>query len=155
MCSNHGMSSIQTAPSPAPDPTVPARCVIVVDETLPPGLAANAAAMLALTLGAGIPGLVGAGLVDADGDAHPGFIPAGLPILRAPGDALAELRSRALAADVGVIAFPAFGQQTTDYDEVIAHVAQTPTAELRYRGLAFHGPARAVRKLTGNLALLR
>jgi len=38
------------------------RCVIVVDQTLAPGLAANAAALLALTLGAISPRLVGAEL---------------------------------------------------------------------------------------------
>src|SRR5918992_2780684 len=40
------------------------RCVIVVDEDLPAGLAANAAAVLALTLGAREPELVGADFVD-------------------------------------------------------------------------------------------
>jgi hypothetical protein len=155
MCSNDGMSSTQIAPSSMPDPTVPARCVIVVDETLPSGLAANAAAVLALTLGAGNPALVGAEIVDADGHAHPGLIPMGLPVLRAPGATLAELHVRALDADVGVIAFPTFGQQTTDYDEFRAHVARTPTGELRYLGLAFYGPKRAVGRLTGSLGLLR
>jgi hypothetical protein len=144
MCSNDGMSS-----------THDARCVIVVDETLAPGLAANAAAVLALTLGAERPGLVGAELTDGDGYAHSGLIPMGLPVLRAPGGALASLRTRALDTDVGVIAFPTFGQQTTDYDEVRARVAQTPTGELRYLGLALYGPRRAVAKLTGSLGLLR
>ena len=40
------------------------RCVIVVDESLPPGLAANATAMLAVTLGATVAGLPGAALVE-------------------------------------------------------------------------------------------
>ena len=47
------------------------RCVIVVDESLPAGLAANAAAVLALTLGAREPDLVGADFVDADAQPHP------------------------------------------------------------------------------------
>ena len=55
------------------------RCVIVVDESLPAGLAANAAAVLALTLGAREPDLVGADFVDADAQPHPGLIPIGLP----------------------------------------------------------------------------
>ena len=50
---------------------MPERCVIVIDEALPPGLAANAAAVLALTLGREEPALVGAGFVDADEGAHP------------------------------------------------------------------------------------
>jgi hypothetical protein len=131
------------------------RCVIVVDEDLPPGLAANAAAVLALTLGAREPGLVGADLIDADERTHPGLIPIGLPVLRASRDELTELRRRAGENGVSVIDFPAVGQQTTDYDEVRATVARTPTAELTYLGVAVSGAQRAVRRLTGRFALLR
>ena len=131
------------------------RCIIVVDEALPAGLAANAAAVLALTLGAREPGLVGADLIDADEEAHPGLIPIGLPVLRAPRDELGRLRARAGQAGLGVIDFPAFGQRTNDYDEVRDAVARTPTAALEYLGLALHGPRRAVSRLTGGLALLR
>jgi hypothetical protein len=131
------------------------RCVIVVDEALAPGLAANAAAVLAITLGATVDGLMGEDLVDGDGVAHPGLIPAGLPVLCAPRAAIAELRTRAAAAGVGVIDMPTFGQQTTDYDAVRERVAATPTAELEYLGIVLHGPRRAVNRLTGNLRLLR
>jgi hypothetical protein len=130
------------------------RCAIVVDEALAPGLAANAAAVLAVTLGATVPGLAGPDLVDADGDVHPGLFEKGLPVLVAPGAALPELRARALAAGAGVIDIPAFGQQTNDYAEVVAHVARTPTAQLAYAGLALHGSRRAVSRVTGTLRLL-
>src|SRR4029450_6641645 len=83
------------------------RCVVVVDGSLPPGRAANATGMLALSLGATMAGLPGAALVDADGDAHPGLIPQGLLVLRAPGNRLSELRGQAVASqDVGVMGFP-------------------------------------------------
>lgn len=59
--------------------TQPERCIIVVDQTLPPGLAANAAAVLPLSIGARFPQLPGHDLVDADSFAHPGLIPIGLP----------------------------------------------------------------------------
>jgi hypothetical protein len=133
----------------------PERLVVVVDEALPAGLAANAAAVLAFTLGAQLPEFVGADYADADGAVHAGLIPVGLPILRAPGATLPALRERALAAGVAVVAFPTFGHRTNDYDEFRAFVARTPAADLRYLGLAFHGPRRPVAKLTGSLALLR
>ena len=98
----------------------PERCVIVVDEDLAPGLAANAAAVLALTLGVTVDGLVGPDLVDADGDVHPGLFAAGLPVLGAARATLSPLRARAVRAGVGVIDIPALGQQTNDYDEVRA-----------------------------------
>jgi hypothetical protein len=147
----------QAAPAPDAANRLPetVRCVIVVDEALPPGLAANAAAVLALTLGATVGGLTGADLVDADGARHPGLIPAGLPVLAASRVRLADLRARAADGGVGVVAFPTFGQQTTDYEAVRRLVAQTSTADLEYLGLALHGARRAVGRLTGNLRLLR
>jgi len=131
------------------------RCVIVVDAGLAPGLAANAAAVLAVTLGATVDGLAGPDLVDADGGVHPGLFEKGLPVLAAAREALPALRARALAAGVGVIDIPAVGQQTNDYDEVRAHVARTATADLEYLGVALHGPRRAVGRVSGNLRLLR
>jgi hypothetical protein len=133
----------------------PARCVVVLDDALAPGLAANAAAVLALTLGATVDGLVGEAIVDADGEVHPGLVPMGLPVLCAPRAQLGDLRARALAAGVGVVDFPSFGQQTTDYNAFRGRVAQTPTAELEYLGIVLHGSRRAVNRLTGNLRLMR
>jgi hypothetical protein len=131
------------------------RCVVVLDESLPPGLAANAAAVLAVTLGVRVPGLLGSDVEDADGERHPGLIDRGLPILEAPAAELAGLRARAVAADVVVIGFPRFGQATTDYQAFRERVAQTPTAELDYLGLLFAGPTKTVNRLTGSLPLLR
>jgi hypothetical protein len=145
---------LETNPAEVERPAVE-RCVVVVDEALPAGLAANAAAVLAFTLGARLPGLIGEDYADADGSAHPGLIPFGVPVLRAPGEHLGQLRAGALEAGVGVVAFPSFGQQTTDYAEFRAHVARTPAADLRYLALALHGPRRPVARLTGSLPLLR
>lgn len=134
---------------------MPERCVIIVDESLPPGLAANAAGVLAVTLGSTLPGLVGEDVVDGDGHRHPGLIRAVLPVLRAPGSRLGAIRDSAVATALGVIDFPAFGQQTNDYDEFRAHVEETPAADLRYLGIALYGERRAVARLTGSLPLLR
>jgi hypothetical protein len=130
------------------------RCVIVVDADLAPGLAANAAAVLAVTLGATVAGLAGPDLVDADGEVHPGLFEKGLPVLGAERRALPGLRAQALDAGLGVIDIPAVGQQTNDYDDVRAHVARTATADLEYLGLALHGSRRAVSRVTGTLRLL-
>lgn len=134
---------------------MPERCVIVVDQELPPGLAANAAAVLALTLGAREPALAGAEFVDGDAQPHPGLIPIGLPVLTAPRARLTDLRGRAAAAGLGVVDFPTLGQQTNDYDEFRSRVAATPAADLEYLGLAVYGERRPVGRLTGNLPLLR
>lgn len=137
------------------EPAHPERCALVVDANLPPGLAANAAAVLALSIGARYPDLPGLDLVDADGAVHPGLIPMGLPVLSAPTERLGLVRTAALDAGLHVIDFPTAGQQTTDYTAFAASVADTPTAGLGYLGLALCGPSKTVRKLTGGFPLLR
>ena len=42
--------------------------MVVVDEALAPGLAANAAAVMAMTLGTKVPAMVGRGFVDGAGE---------------------------------------------------------------------------------------
>ena len=63
------------------------------------------------------------------------------------------MRARAVEAEVGVVGFPRSGQTTTDYEAFRAMVAATAAPD--YLGLAFYGPAKAVRRLTGSLGLLR
>src|SRR5215470_5934358 len=72
----------------------PRRCVIVLDQALPIGRAANAAAVIALTLGNRHPHLAGPDLVDASGHAHPGLIPIGIAVLAASGQELNAARLR-------------------------------------------------------------
>jgi hypothetical protein len=129
------------------------RCVVVVDEALAPGLAANAAAVMAMTLGTKVPAMVGEAFVDGAGEEHPGLITTGLPVLRAAANELPGLRARALAAEVGVVGFPRSGQTTTDYEQFRAMVAETDAPE--YLGLAFYGDGKTLRRITGSLGLLR
>jgi hypothetical protein len=147
-------NTVEPAASSEPQ-SPPARCVIVLDEALPPGLAANAAAVLAVSLGARSPDLLGRDIDDADGARHLGLIDRGLPILKAPAAGLAALRARAVDAGLEVIGFPRFGQATTDYEAFRERVAHTATADLDYLGLLLSGPKRTVDKLTGSLPLLR
>ena len=137
---------------PGPRP----RVAIVLDESLGAGLGANAAAVLAVTLSALVPGLPGPDVVDRDGTSYPGLIPIGLPILkasRADLHAMHELARR--MAGVTVVTFPYHGQQTTDYAEFASRVAASSTDEIEHIGLALHGPRKQVGKLVGQLPLLR
>lgn len=131
------------------------RCVAVVDEALRPGHAANAVGVTAITLGALVPELMGGDLVDGEGRTLPGLIPQGITVLAASRETLRDLRTRAAAGGLGVIAMPALGQQTNDYEEVRRRVAEMATDEVEFLGVIVYGSRTAVRKLTGSLPLLR
>jgi hypothetical protein len=131
------------------------RCVAVIDQDLSLGYAANAAAVLALTMGKRQPHLAGEALVDASGDAHPGLIPIGIPVLGAPADDLPTIRNKAVAAGLEVVDFPIEGQQTNDYVEFRRLVRKTSPETLRYSGVMINGPKKKVSRVVGRYSLLR
>jgi hypothetical protein len=131
------------------------RCVIVVDEALPTGRAANAAAVIALTMGRRKPSLCGADLVDRGGSVHPGLIPIGITVLGAPGSELAGIRAKALSRDLEVVAFPTYGQQTNDYNAFLAAVASCDTEAMTYVGVGVCGARKSVGKIVGKYGLLK
>ena len=131
------------------------RCVAVIDAALPPGHAANAAAVMALTMGARRPQLAGDTLLDRDGNQHPGLIPIGLPVLGAPGSDLPRLREKALAAGLDVVDFPAAGQTTTDYALFQSMMRETAPDEVRYVGVMLYGERKKVSRVVGKYGLLR
>lgn len=133
----------------------PMRCVAVIDGTLPIGHAANAAAVMALTMGKRQPQLAGEPLIDASGHAHPGLIPIGIPVLGAPADDLSAVRDKAIAAGLEVVDFPVQGQETTDYAEFQHLVSKTDPSELRYLGVMIYGPKKKVSRIVGRYSLLR
>ncbi len=138
-----------------PIATHPTRCVIVVDAALPAGLAANAAAVVALTLGQRHPGLVGAPLTDASGGVHPGLIPIGIAVLGATQEQFADIRRKAVDADCDVVGFPVEGQQTTDYGAFREAVSAVPTEALRYVAIGLAGERKALGKVVSRLGLFK
>lgn len=58
------------------------KCVMVIDADLPAGLIANTAAVLALTLGKEIEGIIGPTVKDGSGHPHEGITTIPIPILK-------------------------------------------------------------------------
>lgn len=132
------------------------KCVIVINETLPPGLIANTAAVLGISIGQHVPDLIGQEVVDGSGGVHAGIVTITVPILRADAVTLVTLRQQASAADdLTLIDFAAPAQESRTYPDYQERMAATPADELAYLGIALYGPQRTVKKLTGNLPLLR
>lgn len=133
------------------------KMVIVLDEDLPVGLKANTAAVLSLTLGNKIEGLIGTDLKDGSEHLHTALTTIPLPILKCARERLIEkykqgyeLRDELLLVDVTDAA-----QTTKNYAHYEQKLKQSSTHQLALLGLALAGPQKLINALTGNLALLR
>ena len=119
------------------------KCVLVIDEAMPRGLAANTAAILGITWGRLRPELVGEDVTDAAGAIHPGIIRTPVPVLSGRPETFQTLR-RQLAelefADVAAVDFTDLAQSCRTYGEFIEKMARTGPGELRYLGMALLGP---------------
>ena len=134
-------------------PAQPAeKIVIVLASDLPPATAANTSALLALSIGARRPDIIGPDVPDADGRSHAGISTIPVPILHAAPDALAGI---AASDRVQVIGFTATAAGSHTYPAYTDALAGTRAGELSYLGVALIGPKKAVNSLTGALPLLR
>lgn len=129
------------------------RCVVVLNSDLPVGKAANAAAVISLTLGQRHPDFVGSQLVDGSGKSYPGLIPTGIPVLAASNEQLASMVGQCEELAFDTVLFPVEGQMTVDYAAFSAAVRDIPTAGLHHLGLGIVGEKKALRKLTAKLKL--
>jgi len=139
------------------EPTRSARLkwVIVVDEALPPGRAANAAGCVAAATAAGVTGLLGPEAEDGAGGVHPGLPWAGCTVLGAPVAQLGAIRAKA-AESLGVFIadMPAAAQSTRVYDEYLRQVGEAGAGELDYHAVSLVGPRNRIDKLVHRLSLL-
>lgn len=134
------------------------KCVLVLEEGLPPGLAANAAAILGITLGKEHPHMVGTTVLDHTGNPHRGITTLPIPILKGSSEGMKALRAKLFAPEfqaLTVVDFSDLAQSCGSYEDFIAKMAAVPAADLAYLGLAICGPKKAVNQLTGSLPLFR
>jgi hypothetical protein len=127
--------------------------VIVVDDQLPAGRAANAAVCVAAATTAVVAGLIGPDAKDAAGGVHPGLPWAGCSILAAPVAKLSAIRAKA-ADSLGVFVadMTADGQSTRVYDEYLQRVGAS--GELGYHAVSLVGPRNRIDKIVHRLKLL-
>lgn len=134
------------------------KCVLIVDGHLPIGLAANTAAVLAMSLGRLHPELIGADLFDQDGQMHPGITTTVLPILKSQPEQLVDIARRVRelpSGEVLMIDVTTTAQQSKTYEEYQSALSTSSTTDLTYIGLCLFGHAPRIKSLTGSLALLR
>lgn len=132
------------------------KCAIVVNDQLPTGLAANAAAVLSLTLGHRVEGLVGPDVKDASGVVHAGIIYVPIPILKGTQEQVdAIVQAAAAHEDIFFVSFSSLAQGCKTYDEYIDKMAMTTTVDLNSVGVGLHGPRKPINKMVGALSLYR
>ncbi|EKN62907.1 DUF2000 domain-containing protein [Schinkia azotoformans] len=133
------------------------KCVMVIDSELPLGLIANTSAVLALTLGKKIEGIIGSVVVDGDSQTHEGITTAPIPILKGSGAMIKELRETISSnyPDLFLVDFSNVAQITKNYDEYMNKIASFTSNDFEYLGIAVYGNKKHVNKLTGSLPLLR
>lgn len=131
---------------------------MVIDETLPLGIIANAAAIMGITLGKHVPEVVGADVTDKTGNEHLGIIEFPIPILKGSMESIKTIRERLYEpdfVDLTVVDFSDLAQGCKTYDEFIEKMKEVSETDLNYFGVAICGAKKKVNKLTGNLPLLR
>lgn len=134
------------------------KCVIVIDEELPIGLASNTAAIIGITLGKHINETVGPEVVDGDGRIHLGTIQFPVPILKSGKDRLKQIREQiyqSYISDLVAVDFTDTAQSCNMYSEYIEKISHVRQNHLEYLGIGICGSKKLVNKLTGNLPLLR
>ena len=131
------------------------KCVVVLDETLPAGLAANAAAIMGITLGRQMPEAVGADVTDQSGRLHRGIIMFPVPVLKSSPEELRAIREKLYQPEFQDLSAVDFSDLAQTYEEFTGKMAQILEADLRYLGVAVCGPKKKVNKLTGHMPLLR
>ncbi|MDR6226017.1 DUF2000 domain-containing protein [Desmospora profundinema] len=133
------------------------KCVMVIDSELPTGLIANTGAVLALTLGHQLQGIIGPKVYDADGTPHEGITTTPIPILKGNKTTIKTLRDviHTDHPDLLLIDFSNAAQTTKNYEDYTQKIAQFTKNDLQYLGIAIYGDKKTVNKLTGSLGLLR
>lgn len=132
------------------------KCAVILNESLPTGVLANAAAILGMTLGKRYGQLIGEDVEDAEGGAHPGIVTVPVPALRADAQTLLSIWEKASADDaVFAVDFTDVAQGCRVYGEYVERMGAVSPESLSFFGIGLAGDARRVNRLTGNLPLLR
>lgn len=134
------------------------KCVMVIDESLPLGVIANTAAIMGITLGKEMPGVVGRDVEDMSGKGHLGIIEFPVPILKGNAEIIRSIRNKLYEPDYSemtVVDFSDLAQGCRTYEEYEEKLLGVPEDSLQYLGVAICGPKKKVNKLTGSMGLLR
>ncbi len=128
--------------------------VVIVNRSLSPGQAVNAAVCVSAATAPAVAGLLGPGGPDASDQWHPGLPWAGCSILAASSAQLAAIRHQAIDRRLLAVDMPAAAQATRVYDDYLHELAKTHADDLGLLAVSLVGPRNQVAKLVQHLELL-
>jgi hypothetical protein len=138
------------------NPTRNHKCVIVLKTGLPAGFAANAAAVLAISLGKLRPEIVAEDLLDGSGLSHAGLVNVPVPLLQAEAPVIKRIRDSAVEdKNITVVDFSEPARVARTFEAYRELLATTSKENLEYVGVALLGAKELVSSLTAGLPLLR
>ena len=124
------------------------KIAILLREDLAPWQRVNVTAFLASGLAHGYPAIIGEPYADADGTAYQAMFGQPVHVLEAGKEELRAAHERAVRRDLVVAVFTADLFRTGNDEDNRAAVRAVPAADLDLVGLAVHGPANAVDRIT-------
>ncbi|MFI9010566.1 DUF2000 domain-containing protein [Actinosynnema sp. NPDC053489] len=127
---------------------LPTKLALVLRDDLPANFAANAAAVLGLTLGARLPDLLGEDARDADGTVHLGLNTHPVPVLTAPAERLKALHRADRVLKIG---FTEVARRSRAYPEYLEALSRAEDPD--FVAVALFGPRAEVTRLTRELPL--
>ncbi len=133
------------------------KCVLIIDQSLPTGVIANVSAVLAMSVGKEINGLVGEDILDKDGTLHRGLTQLPIPVLGATSLQISKIRQIVISEtdnDTILFDFNNFAQQARTYHEYTSYMQSVDTEEISYLGLAVYGDKKKINKTTKGLTLI-
>jgi hypothetical protein len=130
------------------------RSAIVIDETLPTGLLANAVACIVTGLFNGEPAALGPS-IDGDGCTFIPITKIAILVFKRGEQTFASFLNRAKGLNLKYMLFTKEGQSTVNYEEYIERVRGKKPEELTVIGLGVIGEDAAVKDFSKGLSLLR
>ena len=130
------------------------KAAIILDETLPVGLLANAAVCIVTGLFNGEDDVLGPG-IEGKGVTFIPITKIGIPILKRGHKTFLELFQRTKDAGVKYMVFTKEGQSTNSYEAYVERVTGKSIEEVTIVGLGVIGTPEQVKSVAGDCPLLR
>lgn len=133
------------------------KCILIIDQSLSTGVIANVSAVLAMSVGRKMNGLIGDDIIDRDGTLHRGLTQLPIPILGASSVQISEIRQSVVSEvnnDMILFDFNNFAQQARTYEEYTSYLQSGDVGDIVYLGIAIYGDKKRVNKVTKGLTLI-